>query len=139
MASNPEAKAWLTKTVAKLTPWEGANLKVFGVEILQKMLKATAWIPGKPDDPDVVQRRLEGFNPSPETSSWSIVRHERPQEANATGGLKHLLIVQVPESQARALAGLNDRPFYHLGQIAFKVSVREQEGPAMETEGSEQP
>ena len=53
--------------------------------------------------------------PRYETSSWRIVRHERPQEASATGGLKHLLIVQVPESQARALAGLNDRPFYHLG------------------------
>ena len=25
VASNPEAKAWLTKTVADLRPWEGAN------------------------------------------------------------------------------------------------------------------
>ena len=52
VASNPEAKAWLTKTVAELRPWEGANLKVGGVEILQRMLKATAWIPGKPSWPD---------------------------------------------------------------------------------------
>ena len=47
MAFNPEAKACLTKTVAELRPWEGANLKVSRVEILQKMLKATAWIPGE--------------------------------------------------------------------------------------------
>ena len=38
-----------------------------------------------------------GVQPLAETISWCIVRHERPQEANATGGLKHLLIVQVSE------------------------------------------
>ena len=137
VASNPEAKVWLTKTVAELRPCEGTNLKVSGVEILQNMLKAMAWIPGKPEDPAVVLRRLEGFNPSLKTASWRIVRHKKPQEANATGGLKHLLIVQFPESQARASAGLNDRPLYHLGQITFKVSGREHEGPAMETERPE--
>ena len=42
VASNPEAKAWLTKTVADIRRWEGAKLKVSGVETLQKMLKATA-------------------------------------------------------------------------------------------------
>ena len=86
------------------------------------MLNATAWVPGKPEDPAVVLRRLEGFNPSLKTASWRIVRHERPRKANVAGGLKHILVVQVPESQARALAGLNDRPFYYLGQIAFKAS-----------------
>ena len=95
VALNLEAKAWLTKTVADFRPWEGANLKVSGVEIIKKMLKATAWIPGKPEDPAVVLRRLEGFNPSLKRASWRIVRHERPQEANVTAGLKHHLIVQV--------------------------------------------
>ena len=32
VASNPQAKAWLTKTVAELRPWEGANLNVSGAE-----------------------------------------------------------------------------------------------------------
>ena len=85
VASNPETKAWLIKTVADLRPWEGANLKVSGVEILQRMLKATAWVPGKPEDPVVVLWHLEGSNPSLKTASWRIVRHKRPQEANATG------------------------------------------------------
>ena len=75
VASNPEAKAWLTRTVAELRPWECANLKVSGVKILQRMLKATAWVPGKPENPAVVPRRLEGFNPSLKTASWRIVRH----------------------------------------------------------------
>ena len=97
--SNPEAKAWRTKTVAELRPWESANLNVNGVEILQRMLKATAWVHGKPEDPAFVLRRLEGFNPSLKTASSRIARRERPQEANATGGLKHLLVVQVLESQ----------------------------------------
>ena len=34
VASNPEAKARLTKTMTELRPWKGANLKVSGVEIL---------------------------------------------------------------------------------------------------------
>ena len=42
VASNPEAKAWLSKMLDKLRPWEGANLNVSGVEILQRVLKATA-------------------------------------------------------------------------------------------------
>ena len=78
----------LRGTVAELRPWVGTNLKVSRVEILQMLLKATSWIPGKPEDPTVIQRRLEGFNPSLKTTSWRIVRHERPQEASATGGLK---------------------------------------------------
>ena len=49
--------------MAELRPWEGAYLKVSGVEIFQKMIKATALIPGKPEDLAVVLRRLEGFNP----------------------------------------------------------------------------
>ena len=49
-------------------------------------------------------------------------------------GFKHLLGVQLPESQVRALVALNDRPFYHLGQVNFRVARREQEEPA-ETEG----
>ena len=126
--------------VAELRPWEGANLKVSGVEILQKMLKATAWVPGKPENPAVVLQRLEGFKPSLEAASWRIIRHERSQEANATVWLNHLIIIQVPESQAwaLALAGLNDRPFYHLGQMTFKISGREQEEPAMKTGRLEQ-
>ena len=130
VASNPEAEEWLTKTVVDLRPREGGNLKVSEVEIL----KATAWITRKPEDPAIVLWRLKGFNSSLKRASWRIVRHERHQEANATGGLKHLLIVHVPESQTRALAGLNGRPFNLLGQITFKVSGREQERPAPETE-----
>ena len=57
------------KTVAKLRPWKRANLKVSGVEIFQKMLKVTTWIPGKPEDPAVALRRLEGFNFSLKTAS----------------------------------------------------------------------
>ena len=97
MASNPEAEAWPTERVAKLRPCEGANMKVSGVEILQRILKATAWIPGKAEDPAIVLQRVEGFNPSLKTASWRIVRHERSQKANATEGLKHLLVVKVPE------------------------------------------
>ena len=61
------------------------------------MLKATAWIPGKLEDPAVILRHLEGFNPSLKTASWCIVRHERSQEANASGGLNHLLLPSRPD------------------------------------------
>ena len=49
--------------------------------------------PREVEDPAVALRRLEGFNPSLKTASWRIFRHERPQEAKVTGGLKHLLVV----------------------------------------------
>ena len=69
-------------------------------------------------------------------SCWRIIRHERPQEVSTAGGLKHLLVVQIPESQVRALAALNDRPFYRLGQVNVRVAGREQEEP-VETEGDQ--
>ena len=78
--SHTQVAAWLQTTVAKTRSWEGADLKVGGVELLQRNLKATAWIPGKLEDPSVVLRPLEGFNPLLRTSCWQILRHERPQE-----------------------------------------------------------
>ena len=47
-------------------------------------------------------------------------------------------IIMLPETQARALAGLNDRLFYYLGHIAVKVSGCEQEELATKTEMLEQ-
>ena len=97
--------------------------------MLQRMMKATAWIPGKLEDPSVVLRHLGGFNPSLRTACWRVVRYERPQEEGTAEGLRHLLVVQIPESQARALAALNDRPYHYFGQVNFKVAGRGQEEP----------
>ena len=47
-----------------------------------KVLKATEWIPDKLEDRSVILKRFEGFVPRLKTSSWRIVRHERPQEEN---------------------------------------------------------
>ena len=108
-------------------------------EIKNLILPGCNRILGKPEDPAVVLRRLERFNPLLKTAFWRIVGHERPQKTDGTGGLKHLPVTEVPKSQAGALAGLNDRPFYHLGEITFKLSGREQEEPDIETGRPEQP
>ena len=64
VAANPATKAWLQTIVAETRPWEGADLRVGGVEMLQNMLRAMAWISGILEDPSIVLLRLGGFNPS---------------------------------------------------------------------------
>ena len=44
---------------ANKPPWEGANLKVYGVEILQKMMKVSTLILVKKEDPAVVSRWVQ--------------------------------------------------------------------------------
>lgn len=138
VASNPEAKAWLTKTVAELRPWEGARLKVSGVEVLQRMLKATVRIPGELEDVQVVFKTLEAYNPSLKTSTWRHVNIDGPQAAGMAER-NFLLVIQVPESQARALAALNFRPFYDFGRVTFRVASLGQDGSEGKGASEQQP
>lgn len=118
IASNPEARAWLAESVAELRPWEGAKLKVSGVEILQKMLKFTVCIPGEPEDVQTVFQTLEVYNPSLKTSTWRSLKVDGYQMAD-TSGKSFPLVIQVPESHARDIEALEFRPYYHLGRVTF--------------------
>ena len=40
------AKGWLLANVGKFELWEGAKFKAGGVELMQRVVRATSWIPG---------------------------------------------------------------------------------------------
>lgn len=132
VAAEQATKEWLSTRIDTLKPWEGAAFKLGGVELLQRMVKATVWLSGTPPEPKVILDRLGKHNPSLKTSSWRIVQHDKKGE----GKYPNLLVVQIPEPEAKALLALDDRPYFGMGRLKFKVA-RKVEGPeGMEVDGT---
>lgn len=133
IASDQKSKEWLLNKVA---PFEygGPKLRVGGVELIQKLYKASVWLPGPPEEPTEVLSRLEAYNPTLKTNAWRPIK--RPQGANDKGrqdtGDKYVQIFQLPESQVRALEALDNRPWLELGRVTFRVSHQIQEGDKVE-------
>lgn len=133
LASDQKSKEWLLNEVAPLD-YGGPKLRVGGVELIQKLYKASVWLPGPPEEPTEVLSRLEAYNPTLKTSAWRPIR--LPQSAKDEGrqdsGDKYVQVFQLPESQVRALEALDNRPWLELGRVTFRVSHQVQEGDRVE-------
>ena len=54
--------SWLMQRISGISPWEGAKLKVVGLDALQKQHRAVVWVPGPSEAAATVMRRLERQN-----------------------------------------------------------------------------
>ncbi|XP_067207886.1 uncharacterized protein [Linepithema humile] len=63
---------WLVGRIGGIIPWEGARLKVMGLDALQKQHRAVVWILGPPEGAATVLKRLEKQNPGLVTGSWKV-------------------------------------------------------------------
>ena len=126
-ASCEGAKDWLQMWLPEALR-QHAKVRVGGPELLQRMLKVTAWLSGKPKQPGEILRQLGGFNPTLKTETWRVLR-QSPKPGTETGGERYPLVAWVPESQARALEALGYRPYLGMGRIFFKVSGLSVERP----------
>lgn len=133
VASDNATKEWLL-TQATTVMGEGPKLVAGGVELIQKMVKATVWLPGPPEEPTEVLERLEAFNPTLRTSSWRAIKSTPKETGRQETNDKYVMVFQLPESQVRALAALDYKPWYDLGRVAFKVTRQEETGAKGETE-----
>ena len=108
---------WLVERIGGIIPWEGARLRVMGLDALQKQHRAVVWVPGPPEGAATVLRRLEKQNPGLVTGSWKVFAEG--VGATREGGN---LVLGIPESSVLKLRTLDFKPFFGLDRIAFRVS-----------------
>lgn len=133
VASDQRSKEWLLNKVATLE-FGGPKLRVGGVELIQKLHKATVWLPGPPEEPAEVMRRLGAYNPTLNMNGWRSVKAAPLNKDSGRQDTeeRYVLVFQLPESQVRALGALDNRPWMELGRVTFKVSRQAPEGQEVE-------
>ena len=122
--------SWLTKRISDISPWEGAKLKVVGLEALQKQHRAVVWIPGPTEASATVLRRLERQNPGLTTAGWRVYA----ENVGATEEGRNL-VLGMPESSVLKLRTMDFKPFLGMDRVTFKVSrAREEESKGKEVD-----
>ncbi|OXU32169.1 hypothetical protein TSAR_012298 [Trichomalopsis sarcophagae] len=112
------ARTWAASCIPKLDIWEGASIKVGGVELLQKVVRTVVWVPGKPEETVAILARLQRYNPALKTGAWRILNAEKKSSEEAEGTL---LVLGVPESGIRTLSAMDNKAYYDIkGAEALK-------------------
>ena len=73
MASDQRSKEWLLNKVVTLE-FGGPKLRVGRVELIQRLHKATVWLPGPPEEPAEVMNQLGAYNPTLNMSGWHSIK-----------------------------------------------------------------
>lgn len=102
---NEASLDWLRQAVKSLPPlWEGAKLEIVPVDQLPKLTKVTLWVPGPPDETDVVMRRLAAQNPWAKVREW-ITFHtstkDEPEGRILVFGLREMTCSTLKQHQGR--------------------------------------
>ncbi|XP_023312080.1 uncharacterized protein LOC111692351 [Anoplophora glabripennis] len=131
-AFNEESLQWLKTTTASLVPWEGARLSAVEPRDLPKFTKFIVWIPGHPDEPETIMRRLENQNGELRTGAWRLI-NRKVEEKGQT------LVLSVDEMSVKVLQKEGFRPFLNFTRVLFRnlekgrvdlgPSDEDQEGP----------
>ncbi|CAB0039096.1 unnamed protein product [Trichogramma brassicae] len=107
--------------VPKLSPWEGAKLKVVSLEVLKKPHKAVITVPGRLDSKTIF-RRIERLCPGLGTEQWRVyseVPAKEGQDAITT------LVLGLPESSVRKLRERDFTIAWGLGRVRVKVDDKD--------------
>lgn len=115
---NEPALKWLKDTVPRLPPlWEGARLTVVQVDQLPTLTKARLWIPGQPEDIDLVRKRLAAQNSAMDVKSWCVFHVEEKKEP-----LGRLLVFGVGKKDAQFIKGKGGRMSYKFSTLPIKLA-----------------
>ena len=88
----------------------------------------TVLIPGTPENPVAILRRLEFQNPTLKTGNW---RAYACKKGSGPAGSGWIMAVTLPEGSIRAIRALDYRPYPGVGRVYFKVTEQGSErGPA---------
>lgn len=121
--ADAESLRWLESRIGDIVPWEGARLRVVGLESLQKQVRAAVWVPGPPEPAAAVLGLLERQNPGITTSGWRV--HAENVGATCEG---RNLILGIPESSVLKLKALDFRPYLGMDRVTFRVTGTSQDG-----------
>ncbi|OXU18878.1 hypothetical protein TSAR_006303 [Trichomalopsis sarcophagae] len=85
VATDQYSRIWAASCIPKLDIWEGASIKVGGVELLQKVVRTVVWVPGKPEEAVAILARLQRYNSTLKTGAWRILNAEK--KSRRLGGI----------------------------------------------------
>lgn len=112
------AADWLTATVSTAEFFPGQRLCVVKAEDLKqkkaKLLKVTVWVPGKPEDFEVLSKRIGRLNPTLQTSEWIKFRCEEKDNGQ-------LISFGMPEAHLIPMEALECTAFCGTKLLHFRV------------------
>ena len=124
VAENDYSMAWLESVIPRLVPWQGAKLAVVGMDVLRmKPHRATIWIPGNRNEPELILRMLEQRHSDLGINIW----HLWPPETSEGPDCGTFLQLTIPEQSVEALRKRNFQLIWGLGKIDVKVDEASQE------------
>lgn len=109
--------AWLEVTVPQLTPWEGAQLRVVGLDSVRPR-RAVVLIPGNLES-DVILSRIDRRYPQLGAKSWRV--YSCSPLAQGRDNRTHL-VLGIPESAVRVLRTLGFRLNWGIGKVEVRVT-----------------
>ena len=107
---------WLSERIGHISPWEGAKLRVVGLDALQKRHRAAVWLPGPPVPAAAVLGLLERQNPGFATASWQVFAENVGASPEGRS-----LILGIPESSVLKLRARDFRMSYGLEQVTINL------------------
>ena len=111
------SRTWLGKAVRQLEPlWEGCLLNMVQVDQLPRLAKVSFWIPGVPDDRELVLARLTAQNPWANVKNWRVFHDASKEEP-----LGRLLVVGVEEAVSKIIVSKGSRLHYRFSTLKVKV------------------
>lgn len=116
-ADNDFSLAWLEATVPQLTPWEGAQLRVVGLDSVRPR-RAVVLIPGNLES-EVILSRVDRRYPQLGAKSWRV--YSCSPLAQGRDNRTHL-VLGIPERAVRVLRTLGFRLNWGLGKIEVSVT-----------------
>ena len=110
---------WLTTTIGNITvPSDGTDeyhLRLATPAEVPRLLRAEVYLTGKPPSIPTFCMRLRAQNSDLHTDRWRL-RHQQTTDH----GL--LMVWSIDKESADALAAVDDRPYYGLGCVSFRVA-----------------
>lgn len=133
--SDQATRDWVSMLLSQETPWEGAKLRFVEAKNLPKPVRTLVWIPGPPEDPQVLISRLEKQNGGISTTDWKVVDKKEDPKG------QQLIVLMDQTSWDKMGTCCDHRPYVNFSRVLFKVLSKpkreEEEEEKMDVEGQE--
>ncbi|KAK5643522.1 hypothetical protein RI129_007367 [Pyrocoelia pectoralis] len=118
---------WVKSELERAAPWEGAKLRFVEAKNLPKPVRAHAWIPGTPEEPAKILKRIQIQNAGVETSNWRVVDGREDPKGQT------LIVLMDQTSWDKLGAKCNHRPYVNFTRLTFKLLSKPKVGREEET------
>ncbi|KAK5643772.1 hypothetical protein RI129_007617 [Pyrocoelia pectoralis] len=106
---------------------EGAKLRFVEAKNLPKPVRAHAWIPGTPEEPAKILKRIQIQNAGVDTSNWRVMDRRGDPKGQT------LIVLMDQTSWDKMGAKCNHRPYVNFTRVTFKLLSKPKVGGEEET------